>query len=338
MRSTRSELLVAGKAGATSIKKGWHMTRVTVLSVPLSWLLCACDPSPPPEWSNLIRTEGQTQPVPAHWLTDEEARIAHSLKLPDVVSKPVPFDFTKAWLRSWLPNAQSVGLQYFNHLCATEAGEWIFRRIDGVDGIYFARPQAPPTDDLLRDRYGPEMPWIQRVFQLQGDKPYDSGAWFIQPPLYNFRYVEQPRRQVQWQADISEAYIRVFGYTTKFVRNADGSQSRYFYHDKPMEVQGISHLTATYGYTWRGIKRLQDRENGIAGGEILIYDRMSMSPLAVRRQFAYTRPHFRGQGTAAWLTAARCPQLMTRDAVGIEFSQFAFDVLRTVPPSTTKGK
>ncbi|MEN9397933.1 MAG: hypothetical protein RLZ81_2463 [Pseudomonadota bacterium] len=171
----------------------------------------ASDPYVPVKWSQFVKVEGQSEPVPAQWLTDAEAKIAHSLKLPDSVPKPVPFNFTKAYWWSWLPGTPKQSVQYFHHLCSTEAGEWIFKKVSKVEGFYFARPQGTPTTDTLTDPYGPEMPWIQRFFLLRGDyKPLDQARWLIQPPLYNYHFVEQPRRETSWQADIKEPYVRLF--------------------------------------------------------------------------------------------------------------------------------
>ena len=121
---------------------------------------------PQVHWEHFVPVAGQPLPVPQQWLQDPEAKIAHSLKLPDSVPKPVPFDFSKAYRKSWLPGTPKQSVQYFNHLCSTEAGEWIFRKVQNVEGFYFARPQDEPTTDTMTDPYGPEMPWIQRFFLL----------------------------------------------------------------------------------------------------------------------------------------------------------------------------
>ena len=310
------------------------MTRVPLaaLSLVLTLLLASCDPGQPPDWTDVVPTEGQAQPVPARWTVGEEALIAHSLKLPDSVPKPVPFDFTTAWWKSQLPKAPSVALQYFDHLCATEAGEWIFKKVENVEGFYFARPQSPPTDDFLLDRYGPENPWIQRVFQLQGENPRDHGGWFIQPPLYNYSYVEQPRRAVKWQEGFQEPYVRLYGYTTKYALEPDGRRSKHFNPATPMESKEIPQLVSKQGYTWRGIKRQRDREHGIAGGDLLIYDLASKEVLAVRRQFLLTTSNTRGAGDAMWFNAPSCTKYPS-NGLGGEFNQFAFDVLQTSMPS-----
>lgn len=164
-------------------------------------------PYTPVKWTKFVKVEGQSEPVPEQWLQDPEAKIAYSLKLPESVPKSVPFNFLKAGWWSILPGTPNVSVQYFNHLCSTESGEWIFKKVKNVEGFYFARPQGAPTSDTLTDPYGPEMPWIQRVFVLTGDSLKWQGAWFIQPPLYNYRYVEQPRRETSWQAGITEPYV-----------------------------------------------------------------------------------------------------------------------------------
>lgn len=304
----------------------------------------AADPNPLQEsrWGKLVQTPGQALPIPEQWLDTPEARIAHDLKLPpSVPQQPQPFDFDKAWWRSWLPKTPKVAVQYFNHLCSTEAGQWVFKTVPHVEGLYFARPQSGPAapnaqdDDPLTLPYALEMPWIQRIFRLDGDlKPLDQGAWLIQPPIYNYRFVEQPRRDVPWQADLRDPYIRLFGLTRVPALDQNGKLTTHLKEATPMQVIGIPAITARYGYTWRGIRRERDREHGISGGELLIYDLQTKEVLAVRRQFLIGSKNPRGKGKVMWEVAAQCPKL-PRIGVGAEFTQFAFDVLLTIEPSTT---
>ena len=287
---------------------------------------------PQVHWEHFVPVAGQPLPVPQQWLQDPEAKIAHSLKLPDSVPKPVPFDFSKAYRKSWLPGTPKQSVQYFNHLCSTEAGEWIFRKVQNVEGFYFARPQDEPTTDTMTDPYGPEMPWIQRFFLLKGDyKPLDQARWLIQPPLYNYRFVEQPRRNTKWQAGIQEPYVRLFGYTRGYFVKP-GQVVADWNEKTPMQVIGIPALTARYGYTWRGLRRERDREFGIAGGELLIYDLKTQEVLAVRRQFLIAFKNPRGEGKALWEIAARCNQIHPKVSVS-EISEFALEILQTTEPS-----
>ena len=287
---------------------------------------------PQVHWEHFVPVAGQPLPVPQQWLQDPEAKIAHSLKLPDSVPKPVPFDFSKAYRKSWLPGTPKQSVQYFNHLCSTEAGEWIFRKVQNVEGFYFARPQGEPTTDTMTDPYGPEMPWIQRFFLLRGDyEPLEQARWLIQPPLYNYRFVEQPRRNTKWQAGIQEPYVRLFGYTRGYFVKP-GQVVADWNEKTPMQVIGIPALTARYGYTWRGLRRERDREFGIAGGELLIYDLETREVLAVRRQFLIAFKNPRGEGKALWEIAARCNQIHPKVSVS-EISEFALEILQTTEPS-----
>lgn len=312
------------------------MKKSKIASVLVAGLLVACsasgDANTPTEWAKLVKVEGQSEPIPEQWLQDEESRIAHSLQLPATVPKPVPFDFTTATWKQLLPRTPTLALQYFNHLCATEAGQWIVRTEPNVEGLYFARPQGRPTSEMMNTALGPEMPWLQRIFMLTSDSAHGQGVWFIQPPLYNYRYVEQPRRDVPWQQGITQPYVRLFGYTMQTAFDQDGKPTIYFKDKTPMQVAGIAQPTARYGYTWRGVKRPRDREFSIAGGEILIYELQTREVLAVRRQFLIQSKHPRSDGSASWELAARCPQLPAyHDSA--EFKQFAFDVLQTIEPS-----
>ena len=315
--------------------------RLTITALLIAALLGACATGncanasdyTPVKWTRFVQVEGQSEPIPEQWLQDPEAKIAHSLKLPDSVPKPVPFDFSKAYRKSWLPGTPKQSVQYFNHLCSTEAGEWIFRKVQNVEGFYFARPQGEPTTDTMTDPYGPEMPWIQRFFLLRGDyEPLDQARWLIQPPLYNYRFVEQPRRNTKWQDGIKEPYVRLFGYTQEPMRRVDGSSTPYWREKTPMQVIGIPALTARYGYTWRGLRRERDREFGIAGGELLIYDLKTQEVLAVRRQFLIAFKNPRGEGKALWEIAARCNQIHPKVSVS-EISEFALEILQTTEPS-----
>src|SRR4030095_6114424 len=68
---------------------------------------------------------------------DEFSRYAHSIKLPP------PHDQPQAVYRPGMSSRHSV-----EELCAKEAGEWIFKLVDGVDGVLQARPFVPARRGL----------------------------------------------------------------------------------------------------------------------------------------------------------------------------------------------
>jgi len=277
----------------------------------------------PVEWKEFVQVDGQPLPVPVQWLDTEEAKIAHSLKLPESVPKLVPFDFSEARIRALVPGQPNVTVQYFNHLCSTESGEWIFEKINKVEGFYQARPRLLNDEDrYLKDPYGPEAPWIERHFGPVTSQLMNVGLDYIEPPHSPYRYFEQPVYGELWQreAGISSPYVRIEG----LPRDSSTEQgvARKLRSKHPMAADGIVRPTAKYAITWRGVRRERDREYHIAAGELLVYERETGKVIAVRRTFEATGSR------SLWLLGPTCMQ--TPDDVR-KFALRAF-VLRVLDP------
>src|SRR3569623_752655 len=121
---------------------------------------------------------------------------AHSLKLPDSVPKPVPFNFALARIKALWPLNPSVSDQYFEHLCKTEASEYIVKTVENVEGVYQMRPRPKSDDtDLDFDRYALEEP---TGIGWSGDDDnynnYHSAEYFIQPLAGVYQFLEPPKR------------------------------------------------------------------------------------------------------------------------------------------------
>ncbi len=84
---------------------------------------------------------------PVDPLATDEGRFAHSIKIPN----PVPED--SGYKPSMTPE------QYFDHLCKTEAGEFIFKTVENVEGLYMMRPRKYATDYELEHLYAMEDPY-----------------------------------------------------------------------------------------------------------------------------------------------------------------------------------
>lgn len=285
-------------------------------------------------WTDTVQVEGQMRPVPAQWLQTSEGRTAYSLKLPPHVPGTVPFDFDAAASRARWPGGTPVNLQYFHHLCSSEAGEWVFRKENNVTGFYFARPGGMPNGEAMTHPFGPEMPWIQRWFISQGTSPMDLAGWFVAPPFRNYTFIEQPNTGLAWQASFTEPYVRSFGMAYGPETDEKGNQmpGRLRLHT-PMQAAGIERLASRFGYTWRAVARARDRENNIAGGEILIYDLQTHEVLAMRRQFLLARSNPRLGDMTMWEIAATCKQDSPR-ARTYQFSDFVVNVLQ--PPAVNR--
>jgi hypothetical protein len=115
---------------------------------------------------------------PADPLATEEGRFAHSIKIPNPVSEDSGY------------KPEMTSQEYFDHLCKTEAGEFIYRTVENVEGIYMMRPRKEATDEELEHLYALEDPY-----------GYTTGTsakqafGFIRPDGY--RYVETPLLEVR---------------------------------------------------------------------------------------------------------------------------------------------
>ncbi len=283
------------------------------------------------EWGELVQVQGHALPVPRVWLTDDEARFAHDLKLPVQIPRTVPFDFDRAKLKSLLPWIPSVSEQYFNHLCATEAGEWILKTAQDVEGLYFARPAARSMATQPFGRYVIEAPHFEsNLAQRAEDSLLRSGAEFVSPPFVSYQYVEEPRRDVGWQAHIKQPYIRIWGLRYEEVERRVGEPGATIVKMADMQVSGIPQPTARYGYTWRGAPRLRDREFGVGGTEVMIFDRSTNEIMAVRRTF--TRAYIferNGQEHVQWFAAGQCPQTRSSGSGWERLARLAVLTLQT---------
>jgi hypothetical protein len=203
---------------------------------------------------------------PVDPLATEEGYFAHSIKIPN----PVPAD------SDYKPGMTPE--QYFDHLCKTEAGEFVYKTVENVQGIYQMRPRKEATDYELEHLYALEDP-----YDITDDpNPQD---YLVQPPFGQYQFMESLRTKDE--VEISEPYVRYSRSSAKESKRdyvyMDGNRS----HRVPYIVkqEGVLSLKSRYGYIWRGIQRPQDRELGIVGGELIVMDLRTNDVLGVRRGF-----------------------------------------------------
>ncbi len=203
---------------------------------------------------------------PVDPLATEEGRFAHSIKIPN----PVPEDGGY--------KAGMTSEQYFNHLCKTEAGEFIYKTVENVEGVYQMRPRAEATDSQRRHLYAHD--------DLYGDNVGESSepeGRYIGPNRYKYFETPQVSRQ------LSEGK-RKYRHPSYFLKpDANAKVARYFGYDgreiKTIQKEYGESRKSRYGYTWRSIKRPNDRELGITGGELVVMDLDAGEVLAVRRGY-----------------------------------------------------
>src|SRR5690348_14271497 len=110
---------------------------------------------------------------PADPLSTEEGRFAHSIKIPN----PVPED--SGYKSGMTPE------EYFDHLCKTEAGEFIYKTIENVEGLYLMRSRETVNDYKLQHLYALEDPYAYSDIES-----YAPQKLFINPPWWRYKFFE----------------------------------------------------------------------------------------------------------------------------------------------------
>ena len=214
---------------------------------------------------------------PADPLVTEEGRFAHSIKIPDPITED----------SGYKPGMTSE--QYFDHLCKTEAGEFIYKTVENVEGLYMMRPREHATDFMQEHLYAMEDPYGYTDWEAR-----DPQTIFVDPPWRVYSYLEIPLSS-SISPKVPGAHYRRY--------------SGYVQDKSPMIDEHVPELKSQYGYTWRGISRPHDRELGIAGGELIILDLQAKVVLGVRRGFIRSGGVRNNMTGIWWLSARVCPTL-----------------------------
>ena len=188
--------------------------------------------------------------------------------------------------------------EYFDHLCKTEAGEFIYKTVENVEGLYMMRPRERVFDSYMEHLYALEDPFGYEDWEAKS--PQNT---FVRPKRY--KYFESSLPLSDFQDIANTQYTRFYGHDDK--------------DPKTMKKESVMERKSRYGFTWRGINRAHDREMGIAGGELIILDLQNNEVLAVRRGFIQSgqaRNHFAG---IWWLSGNVCPKDRERIFSAYEF-------------------
>jgi hypothetical protein len=218
---------------------------------------------------------------PADPLATVEGRFAHRIKVPNPVSED------SGYKPGMTPE------QYLDHLCKTEAGEFIYKTVENVEGITLLRPRVKANYEY------------SHLFAFEDPFGFEAGpAFFVSPGGYT--YYETASNSIEQ----GPTYTRYFGY--------DGRSP------ETLQSANEAQRKSRYGYTWRGVVRPHDRENGIGGGEVILVDLETNDVLAVHRGYAQFRMDERmGLLKAGW--QKRCPSIQ---ATGGPHGHFILKVLK----------
>ena len=167
-----------------------------------------------------------------------------------------------------LPNIQVfAGNLYFDYLCRTQAGEFIYRTVDNVEGILQMRPRDGSKDYFDRMRAGdlPEDPWGHTNVEAQHPE------WLFVNASTKYDYLE----------------INL----PKSPRTVD----RYSEYDhrlkKQMRVEKSVTSKSKFGFDWSETTPFASRLLHIYGGRIVVVDLGANSILAEKTGFLRVRPY-----------------------------------------------
>jgi hypothetical protein len=212
--------------------------------------------------------------------------------------------------------------QYFDALCKAEAGEFIYRTVENVEGLYQIRPRKLAHSNALEDRYVMEDPY--GYTNLEATEP-----GFVFAGKQRYRFLEIPA-----QAAIAPNTSPEFRDSSLFAAvPVSAKVVRYYgYNGRQLKTLKRSHaeqIESRYGYTWRGIPRPEDRRLGIAGGELAVVDLGTGELLALRRGFILSGNARGTRSGIQWEYGAVCPP----DAAGSgshKDDHFTFAFIRKV--------
>jgi len=188
--------------------------------------------------------------------------------------------------------------QYFEALCKAEAGEFIYKTIEHVEGIYQIRPRKMASWEAIMDRYVLEDPY-----------GYTNGEATTPQTIYAYA----GRRYRFFEVPSVEGKGPDLRYEGTF------NNRRRFESEEPIET-----LKSQYGFYWRGIKRPMDRELGIAGGELIVVRLATNEVLGIRRGFARSGFVRNSRSGIQWETAEVCPKLRTQPNSWDKWPEFNF--------------
>ena len=177
--------------------------------------------------------------------------------------------------------------EYFEHKCDTEAGEFIYRTVENVEGVFQMRPRDPRDYfDRLRKKDIPEDPW--------GHTNTDARQPYL-PFVGVYEFFETSKglkdRGDRWNRDVfaSKPNYEPSDYWRYSLGPPDDKEYRLRRDGenftRPLVADHIDMVVSSYGYTWREIRDKYDRHFGVWGGEILVKNLETNEVLGVKRGF-----------------------------------------------------
>lgn len=235
----------------------------------------------------------------------------------------------KSQLDARLAKAQDL----FSQHCK-DAGEKIYRTVDGVDGVYILklRPEMnlgnqfamddPYGNDLVGDGY--IKGFLQERMMVASKKDSPSAKFYSYVEAIDSKDGKRYRFKGYWE----EPWLRDKSYSKGYMMF---SMSKTLAQGDPPR----------YGVTYDDISTPEDREYWIAGSSLKIIDVQTNEVIAERRGYMMDQGQGNNSGgRAPWLYAARnaCPAFSGSHSTGDQIGQAQRFVKKVLKPLTRQGE
>ncbi len=191
---------------------------------------------------------------------------------------------TSKWI--WSEAAEA----YFNHRCETDAGEFVYRTVENVEGVFQMRPRDPRDyfsrlrdEDLPEDPFGhtnteAQGPWTLFLSNIKSKYKYFETT--VTPS--SFPYADSSKRKtfVETPVNTNEKYWIYFPEKIDYEKN--NSTYRQLYSAKQ-----ASELKSKYGFTWQEVRSQWDKFFGVWGGELIVKKLATDETLGIRRGYFF---------------------------------------------------
>jgi len=178
---------------------------------------------------------------------------------------------------------------YFNYRCEQDAGEFIYRTVDNVKGIFQIRPREQRdyitslrNGNLLEDPYGHTDKEAQRPWDLFLPKPKHNTYSFFEstqgPDVKKYDLYKNIMTISERPDYTGEPYWR---YSYHGLRRGYKGEDYWTMH----EAKQVSELISKYGFTWRQFQNTLDKLFKVYGGELIVKELATDEILGIRRGY-----------------------------------------------------
>lgn len=178
---------------------------------------------------------------------------------------------------------------YFNYRCEQDAGGFIYRTVENVEGVFQMRPREQRdyitslrNGNLLEDPYGHTDKEAQRSWDLFLPKPNERAYSFFEstqgPELKKYDLYKEIMTISERPIYTGEPYWR---YTYHGLRREYKGENYWTMH----EAKQVSELKSQYGFTWRQFQNNWDIVFKVYGGELIVKELATDETLGVRRGY-----------------------------------------------------